>query len=698
MRIQRISVGSFGRMIGREFDLKPGFNVFYGPNESGKTTLMEFVRSTLVPTKRTKLYPERNKSNNGIIEAEENGEPYVIQLDNRQRKGTVPDCIAGMDPELFRSIHAMSYSDLDNDDVFESNDIFSKYLSIPGGQAVPAVLKAIESDMTEQVGNVPRASSQLHTYQSSIDSTRDKVAELRTKTVSYSDLMDERDSLHARLDELKEYNEKARSVNAEADRADAQRDSFLRLAKHRARRDEIRSRPLADDAADEKHRDLQSRIDSTRAAFSLIDGQRSSIAKKLPADEESLRALVPRYSSAEKSYAEYLERNSRAPNTRLVRNKFNPIVAIAGIAVMAAGAVPCIMNMGNWLAISGACVAAGIILIGAYAVARPKHEEIVRDLQNEKWISDYESEVEDLMASSNMHHLSVEGDIDSIGNVSKIIADLDANLPQWSQANTAMLEARNEMTVFLTPFGGEDGFSRSKEEYRELITCESGIEAVSEIIRDAGYDPDKPFPEIQRMEVKDGEQMDVSRNIGLLDERLDSIIKDGQLDQEIDRLSSLTAHRDAVLRDGAITILSSHILNSACADLYKNVQPEVLGIADVYLSMMTNGQYRIDSDPRNADLMVICDDGKKTLLQCSAGTRAQILLSLKLAIAKQMCGGKVPMILDDVLITFDSLRMEGACKALSEISSEMQILLFTCSDSVLKVCENMPDANIIKMF
>jgi len=364
---------------------------------------------------------------------------------------------------------------------------------------------------------------------------------------------------------------------------------------------------------------------------------------------------------------------------------------------MAAGAVPYIMNMGNWFAISAACLAAGAILIGAYALARPKHEEVVRDTLNEKWISDYEKEVESLMASSNIQHLSVEGDIDSIRNVSKVIADLDANLPQWSQANSAMLEARNDLTVFLTPYGGEEGFSRSKEEYRELITCESSIDAVSETIRAAGYDPDMPFSEIQRMDLKDDEQMDVNKNIGLLEERLDNIIKDGELDREIDRLSSLTAHRDAVLREGAITILSSHILNGACADLYKNVQPEVLRIADCYLSLMTNGLYRMDSDPRNDELTVISDDGKKTLFQCSAGTRAQILLSLKLAIAKQMCGGKVPMILDDVLITFDSARMEGACKALSQISSEMQILLFTCSDSVLKVCENIPDANVIKM-
>jgi uncharacterized protein YhaN len=62
-----------------------------------------------------------------------------------------------------------------------------------------------------------------------------------------------------------------------------------------------------------------------------------------------------------------------------------------------------------------------------------------------------------------------------------------------------------------------------------------------------------------------------------------------------------------------------------------------------------------------------------------------------------MGGGDIPMILDDVLLPFDSVRKEGACSALSHVSGEMQILLFTCDDSVKRICEGIDGANIISL-
>ena len=44
MYIENIKIGSFGKLSGREFVLKEGVNVIEGNNESGKTTLSEFIK------------------------------------------------------------------------------------------------------------------------------------------------------------------------------------------------------------------------------------------------------------------------------------------------------------------------------------------------------------------------------------------------------------------------------------------------------------------------------------------------------------------------------------------------------------------------------------------------------------------------------------------------------------------------------
>lgn len=47
MIIRRLHLVGFGKFVGHEIDLESGLNVFYGPNESGKTTIQRFLRGML---------------------------------------------------------------------------------------------------------------------------------------------------------------------------------------------------------------------------------------------------------------------------------------------------------------------------------------------------------------------------------------------------------------------------------------------------------------------------------------------------------------------------------------------------------------------------------------------------------------------------------------------------------------------------
>ena len=47
MKINKLSVASFGRINDAEYELSPGLNVIYGPNESGKSTMLSFIRFML---------------------------------------------------------------------------------------------------------------------------------------------------------------------------------------------------------------------------------------------------------------------------------------------------------------------------------------------------------------------------------------------------------------------------------------------------------------------------------------------------------------------------------------------------------------------------------------------------------------------------------------------------------------------------
>ena len=83
MRIRDIQIDGFGVWSGLKLsELSDELNVFYGPNEAGKTTLMQFVRAMLYgfsPERRGRyLPPLRAGRPGGALAATLDGKQYSI--------------------------------------------------------------------------------------------------------------------------------------------------------------------------------------------------------------------------------------------------------------------------------------------------------------------------------------------------------------------------------------------------------------------------------------------------------------------------------------------------------------------------------------------------------------------------------------------------------------------------------------------
>lgn len=96
MRINKLSIASFGKLSGREYQLKDGLNVIYGPNESGKSTLISFMRFMLFGshgrksanniTFEEKYSPWDNTTMAGSMEFELDGTMYHTARSHGVRK------------------------------------------------------------------------------------------------------------------------------------------------------------------------------------------------------------------------------------------------------------------------------------------------------------------------------------------------------------------------------------------------------------------------------------------------------------------------------------------------------------------------------------------------------------------------------------------------------------------------------------
>ncbi len=90
MTIKKIEVENFGKFSGRLFTFKPGFNIIFGNNEDGKSTLMAFIKLMFYGSSsgkspdiskniRKKYTPWSGAAMSGAIEFEHNGEDFRLQ-------------------------------------------------------------------------------------------------------------------------------------------------------------------------------------------------------------------------------------------------------------------------------------------------------------------------------------------------------------------------------------------------------------------------------------------------------------------------------------------------------------------------------------------------------------------------------------------------------------------------------------------
>ncbi len=181
---------------------------------------------------------------------------------------------------------------------------------------------------------------------------------------------------------------------------------------------------------------------------------------------------------------------------------------------------------------------------------------------------------------------------------------------------------------------------------------------------------------------------------GRLHEQLQTLAADRQLAEKhldlaiADKRLAEAIHRWQVL---AVTCL---ILDIIRATYEKHRQPETLQEASGYLDRLTQGRYHRVWTPLGEHILKV-DDAEGHALPVevlSRGTREQLFLSLRLALASSYAGrgAPLPLVLDDVLVNFDAERAKAAAVVLRDFAAAgHQVLIFTCHEHILKLFKSL---------
>lgn len=320
-------------------------------------------------------------------------------------------------------------------------------------------------------------------------------------------------------------------------------------------------------------------------------------------------------------------------------------------------------------------------LSSKYSVKTTELEETLINLMRDESINEYKKSLKDKKHEDNLEKLK---ELTLLRD--KLQDELDTSLKMEEVSNLDEL----------------------REKFKNSATEESIENRVRELNRSIDFHLNgKKFEDLNREEVstdldyetlrreKKEVELNISKieiNISHLDLNLNKI---QEIEGEIADLQS--SMEDLEFEREALELSKSTLLSVMLENKEENL-PKIIEKTSLYFREITYEKYEyvmIDDDlklsVKSKDLGITIDE--KNL---STGTIGQLYIAFRLALIDIISSKKIPIIMDDALLTFDDKRAYLTMKLLKKISEDRQVLYFTSSTRDLKVAEEMK-INILRL-
>jgi DNA repair exonuclease SbcCD ATPase subunit len=135
---------------------------------------------------------------------------------------------------------------------------------------------------------------------------------------------------------------------------------------------------------------------------------------------------------------------------------------------------------------------------------------------------------------------------------------------------------------------------------------------------------------------------------------------------------------------------TTHMLERVCEVYETERQPETLREASTFLKHLTDGKYvRVWTPLGKNALRIDNQQGQSLPLEVlSRGTREAVFIALRLSLAAAYArrGVALPLVMDDVLVNFDTIRAKHAAAVLRDYAElGNQVVMFTCHEHIMRM-------------
>ena len=706
--------GTFGRLDHDELTLSPGLNLLYAPNESGKSTWGAFIRTMLYGLSTRERGPLADKNRyapwngaplQGRMDVSANGESYTLLRETRRTAspmgeftctytGTatpVPnitgqnagETLLGVprevfersafigqnaltveqDAELERRIAALITTGEEDTSYTESCDRLKKQLNRRRHNKT-GLIPALERDIDQLHGalrELDALNEQAHQSRQELDALERRAADLRRQTAQWQTLAQQE-----RVAAYRQAEQAAFAAQAQADALTSGGD------------------PLPDDAT-----------------LSLLEGQAAALPSELSALTEKRRAAEDAVAAAQQAQERWqqhplypaAEPELRQRAAAIVPEKapslFVPL--FTGSLVVAATVLAFLLRSRGPLPFCLYLVTAGLGVISTLLAVKFRRQAIVerqrfatrqRDAL-EAQIAEYlplcQQAADDAETARRAQALADDAEDACRRRLRELLTQLRVYAPAVTDLSGAQLSL-SALRRRKTELADSQRKAREAALYRDALRRQLTEQELS-----VPPVPDAPLPtqsyeqaaaelaQVQSLLTQERTRFDMlTGRIRSLDRSSDL---ESQLTQKQEQLQALQDEYDAIA-------LAMDALTQANTVLQNRFSPALGARAAEIFSAITVGRYDKVLLSRDFSLSaeMAGDPVSRSVRLLSQGAADQLYLAVRLAICDMVLPGdkRVPLILDDALVTFDDDRLRAALDYLLAESHRRQILLFTC--------------------
>lgn len=731
--LERIKMEGFGAFAHKGVGpFKPGLNVVYGPNESGKTTTTKFVEGVLFgweadrgnrnsyrpanaeragslfftdPNDGTELEVSRRKNSEGLL-----GSERAVSL------------FGDIDKETFDTMFLLTGDELRS--LRNTTDVTARLLTAGSGTA-----SSPAHALAELQERLARLMSRSASAQGSIVNLRARREELRHAVAQAAEEAERTKSQDKELRELEpqraDLQRRLRQLNEEVDRLSAQAASLESIDERQSELD------ATFDSLREEESDVLRSIAELRTATpdelaALDDAQDVRIRERLEKfseerarREHSVEIARENYSASSAEYRAFVETVGLKESVADERHQRHVQIALSAavpIALLAFG-VPTFIYGRVLASLSITMIGIGLVLCSILLAAaslmllvRPSRKEDLDEMRANdlQWVMlQDEKKLEACQAELARHEAQVGSYLANEGleNAGSSLRHAKALLDEAKEfrGKVRLLRQRRQAVVSQR--------SAAEERQRSLDAARAAIrEDVMALRLSVGLAPEDLSQRSLsaalegKLEQRDGLQEALeaaSHRIG----ELKSILEHARTLHRFDELKLEAAQVETRLQESmdefAMLLLARRMLESAIAAWESKSQPEVYAQASRLLSLMTEGAWTTVRLGDDGTIQVV--DSLKTVRtppHLSLGTCQQLYLALRIALlmAADNVGRAVPILADDILVNFDDDRRRAAARALVELARVRQVIVFTCHKEMADLMQDVnPDLNMVRL-